>query len=66
MNDSVNGDIRDGSAIGSVDDNTDRERRRSEANQHVANYVNEQLERVRGNESVGAYEDEFEAQLDGK
>lgn len=63
---SVNGDICDRSAIDSVVDNSDRERRRSEANQHVANYVNEQLERVRSHESVGAYEDEFEAQLDGK
>ena len=36
-----------------------------EANQHVANYVNDQLERVRSNESVAVYEDEFEAQLDG-
>ena len=42
------------------------ERRRSEANQHVANYVNEQLERIRSNGYVEAYEDEFEAQLDGK
>lgn len=42
----------------SVADPDDPERRRSEANQHLANYVNEQL--------VGAYEDEFEAQLDGK
>ena len=66
FNGSVNGDIRDGSAVGSVGDVVDRERQKSEANQHVANYVNEQLERVRSNESVGAYEDEFEAQLDGR
>ena len=44
----------------------ERERRRSEANQHVANYVNEQLERVRRSGYVGAFEDKFEAQLDGK
>ena len=50
----------------SVADTDNRERRRSEANQHVANYVKEQLKRVRSNESVGAYEDEFEAQLDGE
>ena len=36
-----------------------------EANQHVTNYINDQLERVRSNESVAVYEDEFEAQLDG-
>lgn len=36
-----------------------------EANQHVQNYINDQLERVRSNESVAVYEDEFEAQLDG-
>ena len=65
-NDSVNGDIHDPSVVDSVADTGDRERRRSEANQHVANYVNEQLERVRSDGSVGAYEDEFEAQLDGK
>lgn len=66
LNGSVNGDVHDRSAVGSVGDTGDRERRRSEANQHVANYVNEQLERVRSNQSVGAYEDEFEAQLEGK
>lgn len=41
-----------------------RLRRKSEANQHVANYVNDQLNRVRSNEPVAVFEDEFEAQLD--
>lgn len=41
-----------------------RVRRRSEANQHVVNYVNDRLERVRSNESIAVYEDEFEAHLD--
>ena len=69
---SVNGDKPNESAVdgtGSAADGEEgeeRERRRSVANQHVANYVNDQLERVRSNESVATYEDEFEAQLDGK
>ncbi len=63
-NTSIKEDDPDGLAIDSVADTDNRERRRSEANQHVANYVNEQLELVRSNESMGAYEDEFEAQLD--
>ena len=43
-------------------------RRKSEANEHVARYVTDQLQRVRsGSESVttAVYDDEFEAQLDG-
>lgn len=43
----------------------EEERSRIEANDHVATYVADQLERVRSHESVGVYEDEFEAQLDG-
>jgi hypothetical protein len=35
-----------------------------EADQHIANYVSDQLERIRSNDSA-AYDDEFEAQLDG-
>ena len=38
---------------------------RQEAEQHLNNYVANQLERVRRRESVADYEDEFEAQLDG-
>lgn len=45
---------------------TDRERERSEANAHVAQYVREQLERVRSHDSATfENEDEYEAQLDG-
>ena len=50
----------------SEDDGDQQQRRRSEANQHIANYVNDQLDRVRSNDHIAAYEDEFEAQLDGK
>lgn len=46
-------------------DDDEWERRRSEANHHIANYVNDQLERVLSNDTV-SQEDEFEAQLDGK
>ena len=64
FNNSTNGDVH---AEADVDHTTDpeQERQRMEANQHVANYINDQLERVRSNESVAVYEDEFEAQLDG-
>ena len=61
-NTSVNGDER----AGSETDTEERARDRNHANQHVANYVTDQLERVRSNESVAAYEDEFEAQIDGQ
>lgn len=60
FNTSINGDTDADSVVG------ERERQRSEANFHVANYVTDQLERVRSNDSVAVYEDEFEAQLDGK
>lgn len=56
FNASVNGD---------EDDSEERTRDRNHANQHVANYVTEQLERIRSKESIAAYEDEFEAQADG-
>ena len=64
FNNSTNGDVH---AEADFDHNADPEqaRLRMEANQHVANYINDQLERVRSNESVAVYEDEFEAQLDG-
>ena len=65
---SVNGDGDDGaSTFNSVGpDHEENERRKSEANQHVANYVTDQLERIRTNEPVFIDEDEFEAQLDGQ
>ena len=63
---SVNGDRED---IKSTADSADLEdddtlRRRNQANEHIANYVTDQLERIRSNDSVGICEDEFEAQLD--
>lgn len=61
FNNSVNGDHPDESAIDPTTDGEERERRRSEANSHIANFVNETLERVKSHES--AYEDEFEVQL---
>lgn len=66
FNTSVDGDNALELETDSTADNDDRLRRRSEANQHIANYVNDQLERVRSHESVAVYEDEFEAQLDDK
>lgn len=52
------------SAIGSVrNEQHERERRKSEANEHLAKYVADQLERIQSNESV-LDEDEFEAQLE--
>lgn len=42
----------------------EQERRRSIADSHYENFVKEQLHRVKTDESVAVYEDEFEAQLD--
>ncbi|MCJ1472212.1 hypothetical protein MMC13_000859 [Lambiella insularis] len=44
-----------------IDDSEER----AEADKHIAHYVSDQLERIRSDESVERYEDEFEAQLDG-
>lgn len=65
FNTSVNGDAdeRESLANSAAPDGDDPEKQ--EANQHIANYVIDQLERVRSNESAAVYEDEFEAQLDG-
>ena len=67
FNVSTNGDHLVDTPTDTAAENLELQRRRSEANQHVANYVSEQLElvRTRSNE-VTVYEDEFEAQLDGK
>ena len=63
----MNGDREEAkSAANSIaTENDEHERERNEANQHVATYVTDQLERIRSHESVAVYEDEFEAQLDG-
>ncbi len=46
-------------------DNPEREKERREADVHTANYVSEQLERVRSHQSADFETgDEFEAQLD--
>lgn len=44
----------------------EREREKTEANQHVANHVTTQLDLIRSNDCSALYEDEFEAQLDDK
>lgn len=64
---SINGDdfndLRTRSnSVAVLNDEDDKEKQ--EANEHIANYVTNQLERIRSNESVAVYEDEFEAQLD--
>jgi len=61
---SANGDDDAHSADGSAHTIGDeRARRQSEADQHIAKFVTDQLERIRSNESVFD-EDEFEAQLE--
>lgn len=57
----VNGDPAGNSTV----KDEEQESSRSEADDHIANYVADQLERIRSNEPVAVYEDEFEAQLDG-
>merc|ERR1712230_195789 len=63
-------DLDDARSIGnSVEaENPERERERREADFHTANYVSEQLERVRSHQSADFEEngDEYEAQLDGQ
>lgn len=64
---SVNGDGEHdprtrSNSVAVLDDEDDKEKQ--EANEHIANYVTNQLERIRSHESVAVYEDEFEAQLD--
>jgi hypothetical protein len=66
---SVNGDHDEVQSIGnSVESETaERERERQEADAHTANYVSEQLSRVRSHQSADfEIGDEFEAQLDGQ
>ena len=68
FNESLNGDGDRAGAASShsaVADDEEQDKRRKEADLHVANYVSDQLERIRSNESAAVYEDEFEAQLDG-
>lgn len=42
----------------------DDDERSQAASEHVSNYVESQLERVRRHASMGTYEDEFETQAD--
>ncbi|KAI9788029.1 MAG: hypothetical protein M1835_002519 [Candelina submexicana] len=51
-------------SVGGAEDE-EQERARAVANARVANYVSDQLERIRSHESATVYEDEFEAQVDG-
>jgi len=46
------------------EDKLERERRKSVADSHFEKFVNDQLTKIKTDESVGVYEDEFEAQLD--
>ena len=65
---SVNGDDDPRSIGNSAEpEDPERERERREADVHTANYVLEQLSRVRSNQSADFETgDEFEAQLDGQ
>lgn len=63
---SVNGDHEDDTrSVGNsvAPESPERHRERQEANTHMANYVSEQLERVKSHESFDNA-DEFEASLD--
>lgn len=63
---SADGDDDYRSVADTVED-PERERERREADLHTANYVSEQLSRVRSNQSADfENSDEFEAQLDGQ
>lgn len=65
----MNGDDDDKTSMwNSVEMETaERERERKEADEHTANYVSEQLSRVRSHQSADFETgDEFEAQLDGE
>lgn len=55
---SVNGDAEEPDTPTAEEDEMTRE--------HVSNYVESQLDRVRRNASMGTYEDEFETQADGE
>lgn len=64
---SVNGDGLQSVGNSVETETVERERERKEADAHTANYVSEQLERVRSNQSADFETgDEFEAQLDGQ
>jgi len=64
---SMNGDAPVSVGPSVETENAERERERQEADLHTANYVSEQLERVRSNASADFETgDEFEAQLDGQ
>lgn len=60
---SVNGDAAETSDTEGHDEQAERERRRSEADQHVANYVSDQLRRI-SEQDASAYDEEYEARLD--
>jgi hypothetical protein len=64
---SVNGDAPISLGNSVETETAERERERQEADAHTANYVSEQLSRVRSNQSADFETgDEFEAQLDGQ
>ncbi|KAL8820850.1 MAG: hypothetical protein Q9223_001006 [Gallowayella weberi] len=49
-----------------IDDDGDRERRKSEANDHIARYVTQALERIRTEGDATDYETELETSIDDK
>jgi hypothetical protein len=55
--------ITDGDEWGE-EDKLEKERRKSIADSHYEKFVNDQLTKIKTDESIGVYEDEFEAQLD--
>lgn len=60
---SVNGDGLETPDAGAEQD--ERDRRRSEADQHVANYVTDQLHRINNRDQASStYNEEFESLLD--
>jgi hypothetical protein len=63
---SANGDEDEARSMANSALNEERNEEKKEADQHVASYVSERLERIRTDDSATAYEDEFEAQLDEK
>ena len=49
-----------------VESNSDQERRKSEANEHVAKYVSEAMERLRLDHGVTEYDNELEASVNDR
>ena len=61
---SINGDEDARSVGNSAIGDEEHTREKEEANQHVVNYVTDQLQHIRSHDSTTVNEDEFETQLD--